>query len=389
MGCGGSKAVPFVGANGGADQGAPAAGGNTSAAGGLGTNLGSGGQGNGASQSGGRVGSGATGTTLGSPVTFSYKPGWPGATSVVVVGAFGTANDWKLPLVTLTAEGAGVFSGTVNLPPGQYPYLFQVTGDADAKVPAAEKRLIIDPSVTTFAACPAASPSATNPKNPCSLLTVPRGTADPVFHVRGTVHRDGTPVPGWLVLVERDEAGSHHFIANRADTEANGAYDFVVSAGSYRLQVLPPDDLKQTDAMRQPATLLTVRRDLSSSFKVDADLTLDPAEVAFHDYDKMTPNAGTPQALPIALSFTLPMGLTSVRAAIYGEGNNIGDPWWDTPYGTQLTSIFDGKFTTMMATETMASSGKEYWWGVWADGPKGAAGVVWTQQSMVLPLAVR
>src|SRR5262249_43702596 len=78
-------------------------------------------------------------------VTFTYTPAWDGVQSVDVIGAFGQANDWTAPLVTLANSG-GAFSGTASLAPGQYLYLFHVVGDAAAGTRASTaQRFVIDP----------------------------------------------------------------------------------------------------------------------------------------------------------------------------------------------------------------------------------------------------
>src|SRR5262245_21532586 len=48
---------------------------------------------------------GATGS--GNPVTFRYRPGWPGVNTVKVYGDFGQAKDWALPFLSLTPDGTG------------------------------------------------------------------------------------------------------------------------------------------------------------------------------------------------------------------------------------------------------------------------------------------
>src|SRR5690242_225074 len=51
-------------------------------------------------------------------VTFSYRPAWQGVTSVGVIGAFGTSDDWDKakPYLTLTDDGSGNYTGTAMLP---------------------------------------------------------------------------------------------------------------------------------------------------------------------------------------------------------------------------------------------------------------------------------
>ncbi len=325
-----------------------------------------------------------------STVHFHYTPEWQGVTDVSVIGAFGRNDDWSKPLLKLTTDANGTFSGSVALPAGKYAYLFAILGDVAAKVPATRKRLALDPTLPAFTVCPAASPSASaTAANPCSLLTVPEAAPAALFHVSGKAQIDGAPAKNWMAVIERDEMGSHHFLVNRQDTTGAGAYDFSVAAGTYRIQLLPPDAEKQTDAQQTPLTSPYARRCLSTAFKVNPDVTLDAAELALHDYAKMTPTDGNAQALPLTLTFTLPQGATAVRASVYGPGDNIGDPWWDTPYSTKTTALFDGNFTTTHATAPAALPGKTYHWGIWAQNAPGTGGVAWTRQSLVLPLAVQ
>src|SRR3569623_1820506 len=86
------------------------------------------------------------------PMTaFAYKPAWSGVTAVTVVGAPGGASGPWATLATLTDDGTGAFTGTATLPTGDYDYLFQVTGDADAGTKAATlARYVIDPTSVDF-----------------------------------------------------------------------------------------------------------------------------------------------------------------------------------------------------------------------------------------------
>jgi hypothetical protein len=321
-------------------------------------------------------------------VTFSYTPSWAGVQSVDVIGGFGQATDWTAPLISLAASGA-TFTGTATLPPGTYLYVFHVVGDtaAGAAKAATFSRFAIDPASPVFAPCPMASPTYNaNEPNPCGQLTVPSDPA-PTYHVRGTVTSSGAPVAGYLVVLERDEASSHHFFANRATTAADGTYDLTAAAGQYRVQVLHPDFEAKTDAQLAPASLDVVRRSISSAFAVSADVTVPAAEVAFADYAKFAPL--TTAALPTAFTFgttgAMPTRLEVYGTAMAGKGNEIGDPWFSSPPTTAGTASVDGTFNTKQAGELTAATGERYFWGTEQAVAK-VGGIGWTRQSMVFPI---
>jgi hypothetical protein len=315
-------------------------------------------------------------------VTFSYTPAWNGVVSVDVIGAFGQSTDWSAPLVSLASSG-GTFTGTAMLPPGTYPYLFHVVGDADAGAMAATFDVYaIDPGSANYAPCPSGSPSyAENPLNPCGQLAVP--TTAPVFHhITGTVTKSAAPASGYLVLVERDEASSHHFFANRMTTGSDGTYDLEVAAGSWRIQVQHPQYESTPDDALDPDSLGILRRQLSSAVDVSADIAMSTVEMAFGDYATMAPK--TTATLPTTFTFgkELPAHLD-----VYGKGHRIGDPWYaSTPVTSAGTGTFDGTFNTKQAVDKVVVLGSRYMWGVEQIHPKDANNVVWTAQSMVFPI---
>lgn len=326
-------------------------------------------------------------------VTFSYTPDWDGVQSVEVIGGFGQATDWTAPLVTLTPY-AGTFTGTAMLPPGSYLYVFHVVGDAAAGAKAATlSRYAIDPAATVFAACPMQSPtfSAAEP-NPCGQITVPAGTPPPMYHVHGTVVASGAPAAGYLVVLERDEASSHHFFADRVTTGADGTFDLTAAAGQYRVQVQHPQFESKTDAQLAPAALGVVRRSISTSFTLTADMTLPAAEVAFADYAKFAPVTTAPPpttTAPTAFTFGTTGGMATrldvYGTAMAGKGTEIGDPWFASTPTTTGAASFDGTFNTKQAGETAVATGERYFWGVEQTVPK-VGGVGWTRQSLVFPL---
>lgn len=322
------------------------------------------------------------------PATFSYTPSWDGVQSVDVIGAFGTATDWTAPFVTLTASG-GTFTGTAMLPPGQYLYVFHVVGDAAADTKAATfVHYAIDPSSVGFAPCPMASPTYTAAApNPCGQLTVPQ-TPPSLFHVRGTIVQDGAPAPAFLVLLEREEPSSHHFFANRVTTAADGTYDLMAAAGSYRIQVQYPQYETMTDAQVAPTTVL--RREISTPFPLAGDVAVSSAEVAFHDYAAFAPQPTATLPMPTTFTFGNSAHLAT-HLAVYGtgmagKGSEIGDPWFTAPVTTSTSASFSGTFPPGKATEPAVVAGERYFWGVEQTHPADAAGLVWTGQSMVVPL---
>jgi len=321
-------------------------------------------------------------------VTFSYKPSWSGVKSVTVIGGFGQASDWNAmqPFVALASDGNGGFSGAVDLPPGSYLYVFRVVGDAAAATPDTFARYAIDPTVSAYGTCPMQSPTYDkNNPNPCSLLTVPVASAPTQHHVRGTVMVDGHAAAGYLVVVEREEAMSHHFFENRATTGQDGTFDLVVAPGMHRLQLLHPTYLAQTDAMRDPIALAALRRAISSSFMVGADVTVPTPDLGYHAYAKFAPT-GDGGALPADFTF----GDGGARLTVYGTanmgaGSEIGDPWFASAMTANGTMAFDGGFNTKQANETAVKPGERYFWGV-ENVDRTDGGVSWTGQTMVFPI---
>ena len=334
------------------------------------------------------------GTDAGSSLTatFRYTPRWSGVTAVAVVGGFGQANDWSrtTPFLALTDDGTGSFVGTATLPAGSYLYLFRVTGDSAAGS-ASFGRYALDPTLSAYAACPAGSPTySARAANPCSQLTVPQGSPDSTYAVKGQVTYDGAGIPGYLVELEREEPGSHHFFANRVDSKANGSFTFDAPPGVYRLQVLHPSSLRQSDLARDPFTLQALRRSISTQVTVAAEPTQLPAvEMAYHGYAAMQPRDGGAQALPVTFQFPLAPSAMTARVSVYGGQDGgaveVGDPWWSSPYASQTHAQFDGGFDSSHAEEPRVKAGERYYWGSWqqaeADG-----GVRWAGQTMVLPI---
>ena len=320
--------------------------------------------------------------------TFSYTPSWAGVTSVEVIGAFNQSADWTTPLVTLTGS-AGTFTGSVQLPPGQYAYLFHVVGDTNAGAAAATfSRYALDPASATAVACPEASPTFSTTMNPCSVSSIPSLPAAQV-HVRGKIVEDGMPVAGYLVVLERDDATLHHFFVDRVTTTSDGSYDLHAAAGSYRVQVQHPQFESKTDAQLAPDTLGVIRRSVSSTVSVTADVTFSDTEIAFHDYARFAPRTS---ATPPPTRFTFGDNTSpATRLEIYGTGRagvapEIGDPWFSGAETTTGSSMFDGMFHSTKTTETAVAPGERYFWGVQRRSAPDAVGLIWTAQSMVFPV---
>jgi hypothetical protein len=341
---------------------------------------------------GGAEGTGGTGGAgPSSTVTFRYKPEWAGVTAVEVIGGFGQTTDWNpaTPLVKLAADASGTWTGTATLPAGQYPYLYRVAGDASG--PATYQRYAIDSGVSAFVACPTGSPTFdTKNANPCSQLTVPQGAADAEVHVTGKVLYGGQPIGGYLVLIERQEMKSHHFFANRVDSAADGTFDLAVAAGTYDLQVLHPTFLDMTDVQRDPLTLKAMRRALAPAFPVASAVAVGPVEMQYPDYAALAPTGTVAAAPPTTFAISVIAGATAASVEVYGTpkgaGQTVGDPWYASTPGTATSVMFNGTFTTAQATEPMVVAGEAYFWGTEQRLTKSVGTMVWTGQSMVLPI---
>jgi hypothetical protein len=321
-----------------------------------------------------------------STVTFSYTPQWSGVTAVSVYGGFGQSSDWTSPLLTLTDDGKGSFKGQTSLQQGQYAYVFKVVGDADAGSMAAKyARFAVDPSDSNVTPCPQASPTYDpNAPNPCSVIGVPQASSPALAHVHGVVVSDGSPIAGWLVEIERDEPSQHHFFVNRVTTASDGVFDLVAAAGTYRVQVLHPTFLTETDEQRDPKTLAALRRDISSSFAITTGTSNVPtAEIAFHTYAAFAPT-GT-ATLPTSFAWDskgIPARLDVYGTAMDGGAPSIGDPWYSGALVANNASTFDGGFNTTKSNTPSVVLGERYFWGI-EENVQSDAGVTWTAQSMV------
>jgi hypothetical protein len=226
------------------------------------------------------------------------------------------------------------------------------------------------------------SPSYSAEMNPCSKLAVPQGSAPTLYHITGKVLVQGVAGDGYLVLVEREEMDTHHYFANRATTGIDGSYDFAVASGSYRIQVQHPTYESKTDKQLMPMQLDQMRRDISSAFPVAAAVAVPDAEMSYMTYNTFAPL--TSGALPTTFSF--PSGVAT-HLDIYGDGNEIGDPWFNSAVTSTGSMAFDGTFNTAKAMDPKVVAATQYWWGLELPHPPAqAGGIGWTQQTMVFPI---
>jgi hypothetical protein len=221
--------------------------------------------------------------------------------------------------------------------------------------------------------------------------------------VTGSVTNAGTPQPGYLVILERDEVGSHHYFANRTNSApkpdggagdagtTEGTYDFLVAEGRYMLDVWYPTVLADGDATRNPATLQAMREAISSPVQVSAAVAFPNVDVAYSAaaYAALSPthDGDGGATLPTTFDFTTIAGSHGALVSVYGPGTNVGDPWWESAKeadGGQAT--FDGGFSLSSGAGTGVQAGTQYWWGVWQYPPASDAGVSWSCQSMVYPI---
>jgi hypothetical protein len=144
--------------------------------------------------------------------------------------------------------------------------------------------------------------------------------------------------------------------------------------------------MTKTDDQLDPKALGILRRELSSSTPVSADLAMSVSEMAFADYATFAPV--TTATLPTAFSFGTELNthLDVYGTAMMGKGKNIGDPWFASPLTKSGTATFDGTFTTMQKGEDAVALGERYFWGVEQVHAADGNGVVWTGQSMVMPI---
>jgi hypothetical protein len=320
-------------------------------------------------------------------VTFRYTPAWSGVNTVSVIGGFGRADDWAVPLLSLNADGSGAFSATTELPEGQYLYIYEVRGDSAGR--SNHLRYSLASDVSDYDVCPQQSPTydPLTLERPCSKLQVPQPAPEPMYHLRGSVLYDGMPQGGYLVVAERAEMPLDEYFVNRMDSLPDGSFDLLVPGGFYRLQIQHSTYINTADPDRDPLALQAARRAFSSRESIFADTMIPPAEVAYHDYAALAPTGNT--TLPTTFTITVIAGAERARAAVYGTYNDAGrqvtDPWYTSPYDVQTSVVFDGTFNTPSAPDPQVVPMDGYFWGTWQEYPE-QAGVSWRVQSMVFPI---
>lgn len=347
----------------------------------------------GAGGTGGETTTSSTGGTGGAPptmhtVTFTYEPRWMGVTGVDVVGGFNKPGDWKFasPLVSLKDDGAGKWTASVDLLDGKYLFLYRVKGDVDG-LPM-HVRYSLDPSVSVVAACPPESPTFSDVStNPCAQIVVPQPAAAPVHHITGKVLYDGAPAAGYLVVLDSDETDFGPYFENRTNSGADGTFDLTAPNGMHRIQVQHPSYLTLDDAERDPYTLKAFRRSVSSSFFVGATVALQEVDMAYLDYDKMSPTMSA--TLPTTFEISIPPSYTTARVAVYGGVDplapSVGNAWFQSDNVAATSVPFDGTFNTTSAVGSAVVPGDQYYWGTYHYRAAGV-GKTWRSQSMVLPI---
>jgi hypothetical protein len=112
-------------------------------------------------------------------------------------------------------------------------------------------------------------------------------------------------------------------------------------------------------------------------------MTINAAEVGFDGYDAMAPagDAG-PQALPVSFAYTVVPGATGARVSIYAPGARVAAPFFSSPFRKDGGAEFDGSSAPDGGLEPDA----EYWWASEQQFPRPDGGVLWTSQTLVMPI---
>lgn len=342
------------------------------------------------------------------PVTFSYTPQWNGVQSIAVLGSFGSSTDWTAPLIMLQPTGSGEagsanteYAGEAMLPPGSYEYEYEIVGDnaAGSADAATYTRYAIDPNVSAYGTCPVDAPGyKQDAENPCSMINVPQGLADETYTVSGSAVWMGSDVgsgsassANYIVVIERDESGSHPFFVNRRASNSKGGYNFIVAPGMYRVLVQNPSILSKKDSQEIATKVEEIRQTSSAAFPVSAaNVGVSPADVTPPNYAAFAPSGSAAAAPPT--TFTFPTGIDA-KLDVYGSAAEIGDPFYQaTAATTGGSTMFDGTFNTKAGSGSDGSAGSiephvTYQWGIEYPGAGSAGATIkWTVQSMVFPV---
>lgn len=314
-------------------------------------------------------------------VSFCFRAGFAGVTSVDVYGGFGQGSDWKMPFATLTGDGTGTFTATVALADGSYPYLYRTHGSADGLVK--DGQYLLDQENPAFEPNPPGAPL----QRSVSVVTVPQVTPT-LYHLRGTLTFAGQPLPCYSVALEAGELRqngkvlSEHTTANFAESAADGSFDFPVADGEQMAIVRFPFGL----VMGYPDPAATGSSGYArTGFTVaGADLTLPPVDLAYPDYAQIAPVGGGAQALPVTLQYSVIPGAQTAAAAVISTDIAGNDPAWEGPFGMGNSAPFDG---TLGGNGGMVQAGKQYYWGSWQRFPPLTdGGVSWVAESLLYPI---
>ena len=321
-------------------------------------------------------------------VSFCYRAEWPGVTSVDVYGGFGQASDWTAPFLTLTGDGTGTFTGTTALANSAtpYPYLFRVHGSADGLVK--DGQYLLDQENPQFVPPPPNAPL----KRSVSAVSAPQPTSTTIHHLRGKVVYAGAAQPCFSIDLEagelRKDGGaviSEHTTANFAESAADGTFDFSVAPGPFGITIRFPFALSADAGYPDPNATPSVGTTRTGVDVAAVDVTLDPAEVNYPlaDYAKLAPTGGTAN-LPVTFTVSVIPGSASASIAVIGTNIAGNDPLYWSAFGTS-TSVgpWDGTFG---GAAGQAKLGTTYYWGAWQKSAPGAAGTVWTMESLLFPI---
>lgn len=311
---------------------------------------------------------------------FCFRPQWPGVTSVAVFGGFGQAGDWKDPLVTLTDDGTGTFTGSATIANGSYPYLFQVHGSADYLVK--DGQWLLDQTNASFVPAPADAPI----QRSVSQLVVPQ-PPPALHHLSGVVQYGAAVQPCYSVALEIGELRSgskvvsEHYTANFAESAADGSFDFVVADGEVMAIVRYPFDLAGAHApYPDPAATPALGYARTTLDMAGADQTLAPLDVTYSaaDYAALSPTTGT-ATLPV--TFTLTVLPTAQTASVAVIATNIAgnDPAFESSASMDTSVVWDGTF----GNGKQAQTGTTYYWGTWQQN------ATWHAESLLFPITLQ
>jgi hypothetical protein len=319
--------------------------------------------------------------------TFCYRPQWAGVTAVNVYGGFGQATDWTAPLLALTNDGSGTFTGTATLADGTYPYVFETQGTADRLVSA--HNVFLDQFNTKFVPNPPGAPH----QRSVSSLTVPQGAGPAVVHIKGAVLFEGQPQPCYSIDLEAGEnvvdnkVVSEHDTANFTESAPDGTFDFPVAVGApYQVIVRYPVLLSSADAGYPDPTVTPSVGIARTGLTVTADSTLDSVDVTYPlaAYAAMSPTGGT-STLPVTFTFTVIPGSSAAYASVTSTNIAGDDPAYSSIPGRATSAVWDGTFNH--AGDAGAVLGTKYYWGSWQQLDSALdGGSTWVEESLLFPI---